>query len=428
MASEKFQVIVVGAGPAGAAAAYRLAKAGCEVLLMERAKAPGSKNVSGGRLYSYALEELMPGEWQDAPLEREVIREVVTVMTEESSISLDCRLAGMPPRLSYTVLRAKLDNWLAAKAEDAGAMLVSGAKVDSLLLRDGRVVGVRTNDEELEADIVILADGVNSLLASEAGLVPAPKAEHTAVAVKHVIALPEQAINERFNLRAGQGAGLLLLGACTAGLSGGGFLYTNRESVSLGVVIDSLALKKARTPLADIAENIKFHPSIAPLIADGEVVEYSAHLIPEGGIKKVPRLYGDGYMIAGDAAGLVINNGFTVRGMDYAIVSGIAAADTAIEALAVGRSTAVELKKYSALLAANVLRDMETFRHTHDFMVSTPELYSTYPAIMEDIVKNIFTIAGDRSARLPSILKSSIFGRVSPWKLLRDGVKGMRAV
>jgi electron transfer flavoprotein-quinone oxidoreductase len=194
------------------------------------------------------------------------------------------------------------------------------------------------------------------------------------------------------------------------------------------MVIDSMALKKARLPLADIAENMKFHPSIAPLIADGELVEYSAHLIPEGGIKKVPKLFGDGYMIAGDAAGLVINNGFTVRGMDYAIMSGIAAADTAIKALAQGNCRADGLKQYVPQLQTHVLRDMETFRHTHDFMVSTPALYSTYPAILEDIVKNIFTIDGAKSARLPRILRRSVFDRVTPWRLLRDWVKGMRSV
>lgn len=428
MASEKFPVIVVGAGPAGSAAAYRLAKAGCEVLLMEKAKTPGAKNVSGGRLYSYALEALMPGQWQDVPLEREVIREVITVVTADSSISLDCKLSGLPPRLSYSVLRAKLDSWLAGKAEEAGAMLVTGAKVESLLVRDGRVVGVKTDEEELEADIVICADGVNSLLASQAKFVPPLRAEHTAVAVKQVIALSEETINERFNLKGSQGAGLLLLGAVTAGLSGGGFIYTNKDSISLGVVIDSLGLKKSGRQLADIAENMKSHPSIAPLIADGELVEYSAHLIPEGGIKMVPKLYADGLMIAGDAAGLVINNGFTVRGMDYAIMSGIAAADTAVEALAAGRSDAAVLKNYATRLGGSVLRDMETFRHTHDFMVSTPELYTTYPEILADIFKNIFTIEGDRPDRLPGILRKAIFEKVSPWKLLKDGVKGVRAV
>jgi electron transfer flavoprotein-quinone oxidoreductase len=428
MASERFPVIVVGAGPAGCAAAYRLAKAGVEVLLMEKGKTPGAKNVSGGRLYSYALEALMPGEWQDAPLEREVIREVITVLTADSSISLDCKLSGLPPRLSYTVLRAKLDEWLARKAEEAGAMLVTGAKVESLMGRDGRAVGVKTADEELEADIVICADGVNSLLASQAKIVPPLRAEHTAVAVKQVIALGEETINERFNVRGPQGAGLLLLGACTGGLGGGGFIYTNRDSISLGVVVDSLGLKKSGRPIADIAENMKYHPSIAPLIAGGELVEYSAHLIPEGGIKMVPKLYADGLMIAGDAAGLVINNGFTVRGMDYAIMSGLAAADTAAEALAAGSSAAAVLKSYAARLGHHVLRDMETFRHTHEFMVSTPELYTTYPEILAAIVQNIFTIEGDRPSRLPGILRKAIFAKVSPWKLLKDGVKGVRAV
>lgn len=428
MADDKFQIIVVGAGPAGCAAAYRLAKGGCEVLLMERGKSPGSKNVSGGRLYSYALEALMPGEWHDAPLEREVAREVITFITAGSSISLDCKLTDLPPRLSYTVLRAKLDSWLANKAEEAGAMLIPNTTVDSLLVRDGKVCGVRTGDEEFEADLVICADGVNSLLASEAGFIPRPKSEHTAVAVKHVISLPEDIINQRFNLQGKQGAGLLLLGSCTAGIGGGGFLYTNKESVSLGVVLDSKGLKESRKTVADIAEDMKFHPTIAPLIEGGEVIEYSAHLIPEGGIKIVPQLFGDGLLIAGDAAGLVINNGFTVRGMDYAIMSGIAAADTALVAIEAENYSASMLKIYEKRLKSPVLQDMETFRHTHDFMVSTPELYTTYPEIVESIMKNIFTIQGESHQRLPEILRKSIFDKISIWKLLRDGAKGVRSI
>jgi electron transfer flavoprotein-quinone oxidoreductase len=428
MDENKFQIIVVGAGPAGCAAAYRLAKAGCEVLLVERGKTPGLKNVSGGRLYSYSMDALMPGEWHDAPLEREVVREAITFITAGSSISLDCKMSDLPPRLSYTVLRAKLDSWLATKAEDAGAMLITSTTVDSLLMRNGKVCGVKTGDEELEADLVICADGVNSLLASEAGLIPRPVAKNTAVAVKHVFKLNDEVINERFNLKENQGAGLLLLGSCTAGINGGGFLYTNKDSVSLGVVLDSGVLKKSRQPIADIAEDIKNHPSIAPLIDGGELIEYSAHLIPEGGIKTVPKLYADGLLVAGDAAGLVINNGFTVRGMDYAIMSGIAAAETAIQALEAGIYTASILQNYEKRLKFQVLRDMETFRHTHDFMVSTPELYTTYPEIVESIVKNIFTINGDKYQRLPNILKKSILGKVSVWKLLRDGAKGARSI
>jgi electron transfer flavoprotein-quinone oxidoreductase len=93
ISDERFQVIVVGAGPAGCAAAYRLAQSGCEVLLMERGKQLGSKNVFGGQLYSYALETLMPGEWHYAPLEREVKREMIMMMTEHGAITVNSFLS-----------------------------------------------------------------------------------------------------------------------------------------------------------------------------------------------------------------------------------------------------------------------------------------------------------------------------------------------
>ena len=424
MSDERFQVIVIGAGPAGSSAAYRLAKAGYEVLLIERGKVPGSKNVSGGRLYSYALETLMPGEWQDAPFERDVVREVITVLTAGSSISLDCKFSNLPPRLSYTVLRAKLDSWLAKKAEEAGAMLITGTKVDSLIVESGRVCGVQVGEEVFFADIVICADGVNSVLAQKSGYVRLPEAKNMAIGVKQIISLPEETINERFNVKGNQGAGLLLMGACTNGVNGGGFLYTNRDSVSLGIVVDTLALKKSNIQIADIIEDMKLHPYIASLISGGEVSEYSAHLIPEGGINAVPKLYADGLLIAGDAAGLVINNGFTVRGMDYAIMSGIAAADTASFAIENNCFSESILQKYAAALKSGVLYDMETFKNTHNFMVSTPELYSVYPEVLEAIMKNIFTITGTQSKRLPSILRRSISNKVSVWKLLKDGAKG----
>lgn len=428
MGDNKFQVIVVGAGPAGCSAAYRLAKAGREVVLIEKAKMPGSKNVSGGRLYTYALDALMPGEWQDAPLERAVVREGITFLTKGSSISLDYKFADLPVGMSYTIQRAKLDNWLAQKAEAAGAMLITGTKIDSLIVRDGKVCGVRSGDDEIEADIVICADGVNSLLASQSGLIPPVLAKNTAIAVKHVIALAEETINERFNLQGENGAALLLLGACTDGINGGGFLYTNKDSISLGVVIDTLALKESRKSIADVAEDLKSHPYIEPLIAGGELIEYSAHLIPEGGIDMIPKLYADGLMIVGDAAGLVINNGFTVRGMDNAIMSGIAAAETAVQALGAGSFTAGLLQNYEKLLKVQVLRDMETFRHTHDFMSSTPELSTIYPEILESIMKSLFTINGEPRKRMPGVLKKAVFDKISAWKLLRDAMKGARAI
>lgn len=425
MSNERFQVIVVGAGPAGCAAAYRLAQAGLEVLLIDRGKNAGSKNVTGGRIYSYALEQLMPGEWQQAPLEREVSREMIMMMTKESSITINSQIEL--PNLSYTVLRAKLDEWLAGKAEEAGAMLATGFTVESLLVKDGKVYGVKAGDEELEADIVICADGVNSLLAERSSLAKAITAENTAVGIKQVFALPEQVINDRFGLAAGKGASCLMVGACTQGLSGGGFLYTNKESLSIGIVVDSAAVKQAKISVVQLIDQLNEHPAIAPLIDNGELLEYSAHLIPEGGIKHMPQLYGNGYMIVGDAAGLVVNSGLTVRGMDYAILSGIAAAETAVQAIEAQEYSSVSLKSYQSRLTGLVLKDMETFKKAHEFMSSTPALFTTYPELAESMIHNVYKVDGSPAKRLPHAVKASL-QNVSLMQLVKEGIKGAMSI
>ena len=173
---EKFDAIVVGAGPAGIACAYTLAKEGREVLVIERGDVPGAKNMTGGRLYTYALEEVEPGFAERAKdvLERRVTHEQMMMLDGDRGMLLsysDPSFAegdGVP--LSYTVLRACFDEWFAAQAEEAGAMLVCGVRVDGLIQKDGRVVGVKAGDDEMFADVIIAADGANSFMAQGIGL------------------------------------------------------------------------------------------------------------------------------------------------------------------------------------------------------------------------------------------------------------------
>ncbi|MBP2654883.1 MAG: oxidoreductase [Firmicutes bacterium] len=424
MSDEHFPVIVVGAGLAGCAAAYRLAKAGYDVLLLERGKRPGGKNVSGGRLYSYALEALMPGEWLDAPLEREVRREMIMTMTERGAVTVNGLLSPNHSGTSYTVLRSKLDGWLAKKAEQAGALVMTGVTATEIVIKDGKACGVLVGDERLEADIIICADGANSLLAENAGITNKVTMENIALGVKLVVGLPEQTINDRFNLSGEDGAACLMVGDCTKGLAGGGFLYTNKESLSLGLVVDASSIKSAKTNIADMIEELKEHPAISPLIVGGQLLEYSAHLIPEGGLNMMPKVFDNGLMIAGDAAGFVINSGLTLRGMDYAILSGIAAAETAIKSIQAADYSAEQLNQYEVMLRLNVLSDMETFKKVRGFMKDTAGLYTAYPKLAETIFKSIFTVDGRPAKRISKVMINSILSHTSVWQLIKDGVKG----
>jgi electron transfer flavoprotein-quinone oxidoreductase len=166
-----FDVIVVGAGIAGCVTAYQLATKGHSVLLVERGQSPGSKNLSGGVFYSRIMEEVLPGFIDEAPIERRITRNCLSFLSETSFVNVDYgdeRLSKSVTAVS--VLRARLDEWLATKCEEVGVMLMSGVKVDSLVMEEERIVGIRAGEDELRAHVVVAADGVNSFICRDAGI------------------------------------------------------------------------------------------------------------------------------------------------------------------------------------------------------------------------------------------------------------------
>jgi len=333
-----------------------------------------------------------------------VARELVTMMGDGAHTTIEIaadRFTGERPQ-SYTVLRAKLDQWLAEKVAEKGAVVVPNMKVDELLRKDGRIIGVRAGGDEIGASVVIVAEGVLRLLSSEAGLAAEPQAKHHALGYKEVIELPAGVIEDRWRLNPGEGAAQLFMGECTKGMLGGAFLYTNKESISLGMVVGMEALRTRRdgTESWQLLDAFKELPQIKPLVAGGAVAEYSAHSIPEGGISQVPKLAGDGYLVAGDTAGLSLNALVTVRGMDFAIASGYFAAEAVKKAKAAGDFTAASLAGYDASLRDSfVLRDLETARAIPGFM-ENPRLFTHYPQAVSRLLESVYTVGEQPQAGL----------------------------
>ena len=431
MAEDIFDAIIVGAGVAGSSAAYRLAKAGLQVVLIERGPFPGSKNLSGGVLYGRVLHDLIPNFWESAPVERVITNQVVSFLTADSSINLDFKTEAFnqPPYNGFTVLRARFDRWLAEQAEAAGAMLVPGIKVDGVVKRDGKVVGISADGEEMFAKVVIAADGANSFIAQQAGLRDKIPAGQAAVGVKEVIGLPREVIEERFHLNGNEGAAYNIVGYATRGVPGGGFLYTNRESLSVGLVIHVEALVERQLKPAEIFEDFLAHPMIAPLIKGGKLLEYGAHLVPEGGLKMMPPLAANGLLLVGDAAGFGANNGFVVRGMDLAIGSAVAAAETIIEAQAADDFSAARLLSYPSRLEKSfVMQDMHTYARAVDFM-KNERLFKAYPALLSNILADIYRQEAQPKKNLvPTLLKNLKASKISMLNLLKDALAGGRSL
>lgn len=428
---EKVEVVIVGAGLAGLSAAYVLAQAGVDTVIVERGDYPGAKNVTGGRIYMHPLRHYLPGLWEDAPLERHVTRETLTMMAENSStsVTLDSARFREEPYHSYTILRSKFDRWFGDKVMEAGGFVLPKYRADDLIMEDGRVAGIIMGEEdEIRADVVVAADGVLSLMAEKAGLREAQQPKHFAVSAKEVIELPSEAIEERFNLGAGEGAAQLFFGALTEGMLGGGFLYTNIDSISLGLVvgIESVMEREPKIEVHELIEDFKARPEIRNLIADGETVEYSAHAIPEGGVNAMPRLYSDGILVVGEAAGFGLNMLLTVRGMEFAVASGVMAAETIKRAREKGDYSAASLSHYEDLVRESfVLKDLHTFRNVLG-VLENPRLFNYYPQAVCDIFETLMWIDENPKPKISSTVIREGISKFLNWSTMKDVVGMLR--
>jgi electron transfer flavoprotein-quinone oxidoreductase len=323
--------VVVGAGPAGAAAALQLARDGLDVVLLERGDRPGEKNVMSGILFTDTLAELVPDFAHRAPLQRRITNGyAMHYLTADAVVSLptlrDYR--EPPPQPScFTVFRSQFDAWFAEQAVKAGAELFTATLVEDLLWEDGRVTGVRTVRGDLQARVVIGADGVNSTVAEKSGLRAIPAPTEVSLIAREVLDLPAGVIEQRFVLRPGEGILNLFIGLVSGegGRQGVYFteLYTNQDSLSLTSEVRLNTLQECGVPAYEVMAARERHPYIARLIEGCTLREYQAHLIPWGGVDDLGDLYGDGVLLAGDAGKFTTEDGV---GSWPAMASGKAAA------------------------------------------------------------------------------------------------------
>jgi electron transfer flavoprotein-quinone oxidoreductase len=399
---EKFDAVVVGAGPAGSAAAITMAKAGLQVALLERGQRPGSKNVMGGILYNHYLEEIVGEAWKEAPLERPIVEERRWMMTKDAYIGIDYKnLRNRNHPHSFSVLRARFDPWFAEQAEKAGAMVVPETVVDRLIVRNGRVVGVGTGrGDDLFAEVVIVCEGIGlgtglleKTLINGQPLRRKLRPNEVAMAVKEIIQLDPGLIEERFNCDPGEGCSIECFGDSTMGMSGFMFIYTNKDTLSVGGgALLSEFNKTLRTP-NDLMVHFKNHPLVKPLLRGGETVEYLAHLIPEGGHRGIPKVYGPGYLICGDAA--MLSNPVHREGSNLAMESGRLAGETVIHAKEIGEFSEQRLAEYKGRLDASwIMADMKKYDGAVPLLEHNPQMLTKYPQIADRALDEFFRVDG----------------------------------
>jgi electron transfer flavoprotein-quinone oxidoreductase len=347
---EHYEAVVVGAGPGGAAAAATLARNDVETLVLERGVDAGSKNVSGGLIYAeesspYTIDELFP-DFRAAATERPVTDHYIHNVSGRSVKTFDLHgLHHHDTEWADAVLRRKMDSWLAHRVHEmtreTGGGLLTEVRVNGLLREGGEIVGVTCDElDPITADVVIAADGVNSELARDAGLMDWEEPNEWFQGVKAVVDVPDGAIEERFDVDEGEGVAHLFSGDLFEGARGGGFLYTNESSLSVGTVFHLDSIAEGRYEPQELLDNLLTHPLLADWIGDEyHEVEYNAKLVPDS--KKVAHSspHRDRLLLVGDAAGQMQAQGPIIKGMNHAVTAGALAAEAFVDAKLRGDTT-----------------------------------------------------------------------------------------
>jgi electron transfer flavoprotein-quinone oxidoreductase len=279
--------------------------------------------------------------------------------------------------------------------------------------------------ETMTAPVTIVADGANSRLSLGTPIRPDPRlsGEATELGMKEVYRLDERTIEDRFGVGSGEGhAEEWVTGIFPPGVMGGGFLYTNRDTLSVGLILNLQSLFGRGVYSHDLMEQFKLHPAIATRLKGAELVEYGAKLISSGWASRPTAFHGDGWMIAGDAAGFVFSNGIVIQGMNYAVRTGLEAAETALAAKKVGAYGSAQLAEYDRRLeSTSVLPDFRDFASL-DRVKWNPRFYTAYPAFAAELFRSMMTETGAPKRHLRDLLRAARRSSgLSNLRMLRDG-------
>jgi len=431
--SDKFDCIIIGAGPSGISCAYKLAKAGLNIVVFERGEYPGSKNVSGGVLYSTVLNKLIPEFWKEAPVERHVTKRRYSILSKDSEIAMELAFDSFntpPYNNSFTVLRAKFDQWFAKKAEDAGAIILTETVVDDFIWKDGKIAGVRARREggDVFADVIVCAEGANSLLAEKAGLKKKSTDHQMISAAKEIISLPREVIEDRFNLSGDEGVVMEFFGDAVKGMIGSGSIYTNKDSLSVGIGCPISVMKENNMRPNDLLDAFKAHPMVRKFLRGGKTEELSAKMIPEPGYKNLPKFIANGLLIVGDAAGLV-NPSLYREGSNMAMASGVIAGEAILEAKEKGDFSEATLNSYvNRLNDSFVMNDLKRYGNAPERLSKMPQLFKEYPEAILKMAEGYFTVSDLPKGEIQQSARKDFKDKISIWKFLWDIYRMKRGI
>jgi len=280
-------------------------------------------------------------------------------------------------------------------------MVVPETVVDRLIVKNGRVIGAGTGrGDDVYAEVTIVCEGIGlgaglleNTVINGKPLRRKLRDNEVAMAVKEIMQLDPGLIEERFNCESGEGCTIECFGDSTMGMSGFMFIYTNRDTLSVGGgALLSEFNKTLRTP-NDLIEHFKQHPAVKPLLRGAETVEYLAHLIPEGGYRGIPRVYGPGYLVCGDAA--MLSNPVHREGSNLAMESGRLAGETVIHAKEAGDFSERRLAEYRGRLDHSwIMADMKKYDKAVPLLEHNPQMLTKYPSVLDRSMDEFFRVDG----------------------------------